>query len=71
MIKSPDHFGTTRILQEAEIRGRAESGTIPLQVTAGAREEAGELQLPSLPRAVPSPCLSCQGRKVQKIPLCP
>lgn len=49
MIKSPNHFGTTRILQEAEISGRAESGTIPLQVTAGAGEEAGELQPPSLP----------------------
>lgn len=71
MIKSPDHFGTTRILQEAEIRSRAESGTIPLLVTAGAGEEAGELQLPSLPQAMTSPCLSCQGRRVQKIPLCP
>lgn len=56
MIKSPDHFGTTRILQEAEISGRAESGTIPLQVTAGAGEEAGELQpLPAPSCAFPVP----------------
>lgn len=58
MIKSQQHFGTAQDLHKAEMKGRAARSTIPMLLTVGVGDEAGEHQLHSVPRAESCPSLT-------------
>lgn len=58
MIKSQQYFGTAQDLHKAEMEGRAARSTIPVLLTVGVRNEAGEHQLHFMPRAESCPSLT-------------